>query len=92
MSGSVVAAWRPAPSCTGLPVAPASWPPRSFLWLVTNEADNFATPRVGAGVLFRDGAGRVLLVKPTYKNGWEIPGGYVERGESPPLGCGPRSG
>ncbi len=42
-----------------------------------------ATPRVAAGVLFRDAAGRVLLVKPTYKDGWEIPGGYVERGESP---------
>ena len=42
-----------------------------------------ATPRVAAGVLFRDGAGRVLLVKPTYKQGWDIPGGYVEPGESP---------
>lgn len=47
------------------------------------EAEKFATPRVAAGVLFRDGAGRVLLVKPTYKDGWEIPGGYVETGESP---------
>jgi len=26
---------------------------------------------------------RVLLVNPTYKKGWEIPGGYVEIGESP---------
>jgi 8-oxo-dGTP diphosphatase len=42
-----------------------------------------ATPRVAAGVLFRDQAGRVLLVKPTYKDGWDIPGGYVEPGESP---------
>ena len=42
-----------------------------------------ATPRVAAGVLFRDDAGRVLLVKPTYKQGWDIPGGYVEPGESP---------
>jgi 8-oxo-dGTP diphosphatase len=50
---------------------------------VTSEADKFATPRVAAGVLFRDHAGHVLLVKPTYKDGWEIPGGYVERGESP---------
>ena len=47
------------------------------------EAEKFATPRVAAGVLFRDEAGRVLLVKPTYKDGWEIPGGYVEKGESP---------
>lgn len=50
---------------------------------MTSEADKFATPRVAAGVLFRDAAGRVLLVKPAYKDGWEIPGGYVERGESP---------
>lgn len=47
------------------------------------EAEKFATPRVAAGVLFRDDRGRVLLVKPTYKDGWEIPGGYVEKGESP---------
>jgi len=50
---------------------------------VSSQADEFATPRVAAGVLFRDDTGRVLLVKPTYKGGWEIPGGYVERGESP---------
>lgn len=42
-----------------------------------------ATPRVASGVLFRDKDGRVLLVKPTYKAGWEIPGGYVEPRESP---------
>jgi 8-oxo-dGTP diphosphatase len=42
-----------------------------------------ATPRVAAGVLFRDADGRILLVKPTYKDGWDIPGGYVEPGESP---------
>jgi 8-oxo-dGTP diphosphatase len=39
--------------------------------------------RMGAGVLFFDGAGRVLLVEPTYKPYWEIPGGAVEAGESP---------
>lgn len=42
-----------------------------------------ATPRVAAGVIFRDDHGRVLLVKPTYKDGWDVPGGYVEPGESP---------
>lgn len=51
--------------------------------MTSAEAEKFATPRVAAGVLFRDDAGRVLLVKPTYKDGWEIPGGYVEKGESP---------
>ena len=42
-----------------------------------------ATPRLAAGILFRDRAGAVLLVKPSYKEGWDIPGGYVEPGESP---------
>lgn len=31
--------------------------------------------------------GRVLLVKPTYKDGWDIPGGYVEPGETPIEAC-----
>jgi 8-oxo-dGTP diphosphatase len=48
---------------------------------VTDVTD--VTPRVAAGVLFRDDAGRILLVKPSYKPGWEIPGGYVEHSESP---------
>ena len=50
---------------------------------MTPEEQKFATPRVAAGVVFTDEQGRVLLVKPTYKDGWELPGGYVETGESP---------
>ena len=46
-----------------------------------------ATPRMAAGALFVDGAGRPLLVKPTYKDGWDLPGGYVEPGESPLAAC-----
>jgi 8-oxo-dGTP diphosphatase len=42
-----------------------------------------ATPRVAAGVIFTDAASRVLMVRPTYKDYWDIPGGYVEPGESP---------
>ncbi|MFJ2925440.1 NUDIX domain-containing protein [Streptomyces massasporeus] len=42
-----------------------------------------AHPRMAAGALFFDAAGRVLMVEPTYKDYWEIPGGYVETGESP---------
>ena len=38
---------------------------------------------VSAGVLIRDRQGRVLLVEPSYKAGWEIPGGVVEDGEAP---------
>jgi 8-oxo-dGTP diphosphatase len=46
-----------------------------------------ATPRVAAGAIIRDPSGRILLVKPTYKEGWDIPGGYVEPGESPAAAC-----
>ncbi|MGH3868902.1 MAG: NUDIX domain-containing protein [Pseudonocardiaceae bacterium] len=38
---------------------------------------------VAAGVLFFDDVGRILLVQPTYKDHWDIPGGYVEMGETP---------
>ncbi|MBF6333345.1 NUDIX hydrolase [Nocardia transvalensis] len=38
---------------------------------------------MAAGVLFRDGANRVLLVEPSYKPNWEIPGGAVEEDEAP---------
>ncbi len=39
--------------------------------------------RTSAGVLFRDEAGRVLLVETSYKKAWEIPGGSVDAGEAP---------
>jgi phosphoribosylglycinamide formyltransferase 1 len=41
------------------------------------------TKRMGAGLLVRDARGRVLLVEPTYKDAWEIPGGVVDEDESP---------
>lgn len=50
-------------------------------------ADDFTATlprkRMGAGVLLSDPDGRVLLVEPTYKDYWEIPGGAVEADESP---------
>ncbi|CAL9646242.1 hypothetical protein SUDANB145_06466 [Streptomyces sp. enrichment culture] len=38
---------------------------------------------IAAGVLLFDEHDRVLLVDPTYKAGWEFPGGVVEPGEAP---------
>jgi 8-oxo-dGTP diphosphatase len=38
---------------------------------------------VAAGVLLFDDAGQILLVQPTYKDYRDIPGGYVETGETP---------
>jgi 8-oxo-dGTP pyrophosphatase MutT (NUDIX family) len=43
--------------------------------------------RAAATMLFTDPAGRVLVVEPTYKSGWELPGGAVEDGESPRAGA-----
>ncbi|WP_228771938.1 NUDIX domain-containing protein [Actinokineospora iranica] len=42
-----------------------------------------ARKRMAAGILFRDRADRVLLLEPSYKPNWEIPGGAVEADESP---------
>ncbi|MET8473969.1 NUDIX hydrolase [Streptomyces sp. NPDC006422] len=42
-----------------------------------------ARKRVAADVLLRDRAGRVLLVNPTYKPGWDLPGGMAEANEPP---------
>jgi 8-oxo-dGTP pyrophosphatase MutT (NUDIX family) len=39
--------------------------------------------RVAAGVLLRDKDDRIVLIEPTYKDTWEVPGGVVEAGESP---------
>ncbi len=39
--------------------------------------------RIGAGVLIVDEQLRTLLVEPTYKETWEVPGGMVELDESP---------
>ncbi|WP_330350621.1 NUDIX hydrolase [Streptomyces sp. NBC_00582] len=38
---------------------------------------------LASGVLLFDDQDRVLLVDPTYKPGWEFPGGVVEPGEAP---------
>lgn len=43
---------------------------------------------VSAGALVFDRAGRLLILKPTYKSGWTIPGGVMEAdGESPWEAC-----
>ncbi|MEV7545202.1 NUDIX hydrolase [Streptomyces sp. NPDC089915] len=46
-----------------------------------------ARPRMAAGALFFDEADRILLVEPSYKDYRDIPGGYVEHGESPRQAC-----
>jgi 8-oxo-dGTP diphosphatase len=42
---------------------------------------------VAAAALIRDDAGRVLVVKPNYRDHWTLPGGICEFGEAPHAGC-----
>ena len=43
---------------------------------------------VSAGAILLDEQGRLLILKPTYKSGWTIPGGVMEAdGESPWDAC-----
>ncbi|MEU7254385.1 NUDIX hydrolase [Streptomyces rimosus] len=46
-----------------------------------------ARPRMASGALFFDDQGQVMMLEPTYKDYREIPGGYIESGESPLQAC-----
>ncbi|OGN30034.1 MAG: hypothetical protein A3A33_01775 [Candidatus Yanofskybacteria bacterium RIFCSPLOWO2_01_FULL_49_25] len=48
---------------------------------------NLPKKRMGVGALLFDESGKILLVKPTYKDHWSIPGGVVEKDESPRTAC-----
>jgi len=48
---------------------------------------NLPKKRMAAGALIFDKDGRLLVVKPSYKDFWSIPGGVVEDDESPLAGC-----
>lgn len=43
--------------------------------------------RMGAGVIIKNIAGKILMLNLTYKNSMEIPGGVVENDESPLEAC-----
>jgi 8-oxo-dGTP diphosphatase len=46
-----------------------------------------STVVVAAAALFTNQAGRVLLVKPNYRDHWSLAGGILEHGEPPHVGC-----
>lgn len=50
---------------------------------MTESYRDLPKKRVGGGVVVVDEGWRLLLVEPTYKDAWEIPGGIVEIDESP---------
>jgi 8-oxo-dGTP pyrophosphatase MutT (NUDIX family) len=57
---------------------------------VTSDVAWYATlPTMfgAAGALITNPAGRILLVKPNYRDHWSVPGGILEHGEPPHVGC-----
>jgi 8-oxo-dGTP diphosphatase len=48
---------------------------------------SLARKRMAATAFLRDERGRVLLVNPSYKELWDLPGGAVEADESPHAAC-----
>jgi 8-oxo-dGTP pyrophosphatase MutT (NUDIX family) len=47
----------------------------------------YAAKLVSGAALLRDDRGRILIVNPTYKPGWEMPGGIAEEDEPPSVAC-----
>lgn len=45
------------------------------------------TKRMSAGALFRNTEDQLLIVKPVYRPDWLIPGGVIEKDESPYQAC-----
>lgn len=50
---------------------------------MTDLTESFTHARTASGALFFDDQDRVMLVVPSYKDYRDIPGGYVEQGETP---------
>lgn len=58
---------------------------REYNWKVADKGyyDNLPKKYMAGGVLVCNAKGEILVLKTTYKDGWEIPGGGVEKDESP---------
>ena len=59
-----------------MPVPSASTAPNQFYL-------SLPAKRMGAGIILINDQNKIIVVKPTYKPHWEIPGGVVEKDESP---------
>jgi 8-oxo-dGTP diphosphatase len=57
-------------------------PAEQVAWYAT-----LATMFGAAAALFTNPAGRILLVKPNYRDHWSLPGGLLDHGEPPQAGC-----
>jgi 8-oxo-dGTP diphosphatase len=62
----------------------------SLEYLMNTPSYNFAampTKRMAAGAIFLNAIDNILIVKPTYRPDWLIPGGTIEADESPRNAC-----
>jgi ADP-ribose pyrophosphatase YjhB (NUDIX family) len=66
----------------GWDAAGGDWSPDDVARLIEGNARQ-ARKRVSADALIRDTDGRILLVDPTYKPAWDLPGGMAEANEPP---------
>ena len=48
---------------------------------------NLPKKRMAAGALIFNNQEEILFVKPGYKDHWSIPGGVIEKNESPKAAC-----
>lgn len=65
----------PSSEATGERLEPSVW------------LNGLPSKRLSAQVILRNNDGHVMLVKPVYQDGWLLPGGIVEEGESPHAGA-----
>lgn len=49
--------------------------------------ENLPKRRMGVGALIMNEENEILIVKPSYKDNWLIPGGVIEKDESPREAC-----
>jgi len=55
--------------------------------MTTFSYESLPKKRTASGAIIRNGEGKFLIVKPTYRPDWLIPGGTIEQDESPLTCC-----
>lgn len=55
--------------------------------MISNYLKKLPKKRMGAGALVLDQKNRIVIVNPSYKKQWALPGGVVEKNESPKKAC-----
>jgi 8-oxo-dGTP diphosphatase len=80
--------WGPAPAWPARPRSVAAVTPAEQPGPAAGPEEALPAIPASAGALIFDQAGRLLILKPTYKSGWTIPGGVMEAGgETPWAAC-----